>query len=149
MGPTWEPSGADSTQVGPMLAPWTLLSGMFNSLGLSDTYICVSKLTSIGSDTDLLPGWCQAIILTNAGILFVGPMETNFSEIIIKIYTFSFKKIHLKMSSGKCWPFCLSLNVSKVANDLCSYTQQSLIDIPIYTRIYLFHYVSSSVFDCY
>ena len=29
IGPTWGPSGADSTQVGPMLAPWTLLSGMF------------------------------------------------------------------------------------------------------------------------
>ena len=27
MGPTWGPSGADGTQVGPMLAPWTLLSG--------------------------------------------------------------------------------------------------------------------------
>ena len=29
MGPTWGPPGADGTQVGPMLAPWTLLSGMF------------------------------------------------------------------------------------------------------------------------
>ena len=29
MGPTWGPSGADRTQVGPMLAPWTLLSGLF------------------------------------------------------------------------------------------------------------------------
>ena len=28
MEPTWGPSGADRTQVGPMLAPWTLLSGM-------------------------------------------------------------------------------------------------------------------------
>ena len=27
MGPTWGPSGADRTQVGPMLAPWTWLSG--------------------------------------------------------------------------------------------------------------------------
>ena len=27
MGPTWGPSGADRTQVGPMLAAWTLLSG--------------------------------------------------------------------------------------------------------------------------
>ena len=26
MGPTWGPSGAGRTQVGPMLAPWTLLS---------------------------------------------------------------------------------------------------------------------------
>ena len=27
MGPTWGQSGADRTQVGPKLAPWTLLSG--------------------------------------------------------------------------------------------------------------------------
>ena len=27
MGPTWVPSGADRTQMGPMLAPWTFLSG--------------------------------------------------------------------------------------------------------------------------
>ena len=27
MWPTWGPSGADRTEVGPMLAPWTLLSG--------------------------------------------------------------------------------------------------------------------------
>ena len=29
MGPTWGPSGADRTQVGPMLAPWTLLFGWY------------------------------------------------------------------------------------------------------------------------
>ena len=28
MGPTWGASGPDRTQVGPMLAPWTLLSGL-------------------------------------------------------------------------------------------------------------------------
>ena len=28
MGPTWGPSGANRTQVGPMLAPWTLLSAL-------------------------------------------------------------------------------------------------------------------------
>ena len=27
MGPKWGPSGPDRTQVGPMMAPWTLLSG--------------------------------------------------------------------------------------------------------------------------
>ena len=31
MGPSWGPSGADRTQVGPMLAPWTLLSGVIYS----------------------------------------------------------------------------------------------------------------------
>ena len=30
MGPTWGPSGADRTQVGPMLAPWTLPYGQLS-----------------------------------------------------------------------------------------------------------------------
>ena len=29
MGPAWCPSGAGRTQMGPMLAPWTLLSGYY------------------------------------------------------------------------------------------------------------------------
>ena len=33
-------------------------------------------------------------------------MGTNVSEILIEIYTFSFKKMPLKLSSGKWWPFC-------------------------------------------
>ena len=45
------------------------------------------------------------------GILLIGHLGNNFNEILIKIYTFSFKKMHLKMSSGKWRPFCLSLNV--------------------------------------
>ena len=36
---------------------------------------------------------------------------------LIKIHTFSFKKMHLKMSSVKWRPFCLSLNVSKQLPD--------------------------------
>ena len=75
------------------------------------THILVSKLTIIGSDNGLCPDWPQAIILTNAGILLIGPSGTNISEILIKMYTFSFTTIHLKMSSGKWRPFCLSLNV--------------------------------------
>ena len=76
------------------------------------THICVSDLTSIGSDNGLSPGWRQAIIGTNAGILLIGPIGTNFSEMLIEIHTFSFKKIHLKMS-GKRQPSCLGFNVLK------------------------------------
>ena len=43
------------------------------------TYICVGKLTSIGSDDGLSPIRCQAIIWINAGILLIGPLGTNFS----------------------------------------------------------------------
>ena len=65
----------------------------------------------IGSDNGLSPGCRQAIIWTNDGKLLIGSLRTNFSEFMIGMYTFSFKKIQLKMSSGKCWPFCLGLNV--------------------------------------
>ena len=71
------------------------------------THMCVSKLTIIDSDNGLSPGRRQAIIWTNAGILLIGPLGTNFSEILNKIYTFSFKKMYLKMLSGKLQPFCL------------------------------------------
>ena len=75
------------------------------------THICVGKLTIIGSDNGLSPERRQAIIWTNAGILLIELLRINFSEISIKIHTFSFKEMHLKMSSGKWRPFCLGLNV--------------------------------------
>ena len=77
------------------------------------THICVSKLTITGSDNGLSPGRRQAIIWTNAGILLIGALGTNVSEILIKICTFSLKKMLLKMSSGKRRPSCLGLNVLK------------------------------------
>ena len=75
------------------------------------THICVSKLTIIVSYNGLSSGRRQAYIWTNDGILLIGALGTNFSEILIEIYTFSFKKIDLKISSGKCRPFCLDLKV--------------------------------------
>ena len=71
------------------------------------------KLAIISSDNGLSPGRRQAIIWTNAGILLIGPLGTNFSEILIEIQTFSFRKMHLNMSSAKWRPFCLGSNVLK------------------------------------
>ena len=73
------------------------------------THIYVSTLTSTASDNGLSPGRRQAIIWNNAGILLIGPLGTNFSEILIEIQIFSLKKIRLKMSSAKCRSFCLGL----------------------------------------
>ena len=81
-----------------------------NSLRLSDANMR-QQLSTIGSDNGLSPERRQAIIWTNAGILLIGTLGTKFNEILIEIYTFSFKNIHLKMSSGKWRPFCLGLNV--------------------------------------
>ena len=43
-------------------------------------YVSVNWV-SIGSDNDLSPIRRQAIILTNAGLLSIGPLGTNFTEI--------------------------------------------------------------------
>ena len=74
-------------------------------------HICHGNLTIIGSDNGLFSGQRQAIIWTNVLTLLIGPLGTNFSEILIEIDKFSFKKMHLKMLSGKWWPFCLGLTV--------------------------------------
>ena len=67
-----------------------LLRWGINSLRPSDAY----KLTIIGSNNGLSPGRHQAIIWTNAGMLLIGALGTNVSEIRIKIDTFSLTKMH-------------------------------------------------------
>ena len=49
------------------------------------THICVGKLSIIGSNNGLSPSRRQAIIWINAGILLIGTLGTNFSEISIEI----------------------------------------------------------------
>ena len=75
------------------------------------TYICVSKLTIIGSDYSLSPGRRQAIIWTNAGILLIRHLGTNFNEMLIELLILSLIKMRLKVSSAKWLLFCLGLNV--------------------------------------
>ena len=72
------------------------------------TYICVSKLTIIGLYNGLLLGR-----RTNARILLFGPLGTNFSEILIEMHTYTFRKMPLQMSLAICRPFCLDLNMLK------------------------------------
>ena len=72
------------------------------------THICVSKLTSIGPDNGLSPDRRQAIIWSNAGKLSIGHLGTNFSEMLIAMYTFLSKKMQLKMSSGKSRRQCVN-----------------------------------------
>ena len=89
------------------------------------THISVGKLTIIGSDNGLSPDRRPAIIWTNDGILLIGPLGTNFSEILIElieIITFSFKKMRLKVLSAKRRPFCLGLNELKISTTICVIT---------------------------
>ena len=60
----------------------------------------------IGSGNGLSPIRRQTITWTNADSLSIEPLGTNFSEILIKIQTFSLTSVHLKIASAKCWPSC-------------------------------------------
>ena len=114
------------------------------------THICVGNLTTIGSDNGLSPDRRQDITWTNTGMLLIGPQVTIFSEILIEIYTFSFKKTDLKISSGKWRPFCIGLNVLKAmflaciqhtyANLAFVYGCHGFQSIPTHRSIVWFHY---------
>ena len=73
------------------------------------TQLCISELIIIGSDNGLVPGRHQVFIWTNDRILSIWPL--GIIEILIEIHTFSFQKIHLQISSAKCRPFFLGLNM--------------------------------------
>ena len=105
------------------------------------THICISNQTIIGSDNGLSPGRRQAIIWTNAGILLFGTLGTNFSEILIGIQIFSYKKIHLKMSA-KWLSFCLGLNVLKLFIPFPRSTNRHLDNIGAQLVIELFEFNS-------
>ena len=76
------------------------------------TYICVSKL-NIASNNGLSPGRRQAIIWTSAGILWIWPIGTIVSEMLIEMHPLSFKSMHLKMSSSKWWHLRQCVNTLK------------------------------------
>ena len=77
------------------------------------THICVG-IRTVGSDKGFSPGRHQAIIWSNAGILFIGPLGTDFNEILIKI------QVSLaNMSSARCLPFLLSLSVLTERDLVC------------------------------
>ena len=72
---------------------------------------CICKKDIIVSDNGLSPVRSQAIIWTSAGLLPIWSLGINSSEIWIKTQQFSFKKLWVNMSTAKCRPYCLGLNV--------------------------------------
>ena len=74
------------------------------------THIYFSKIIIIDSDNTLSAGRRQAIIWTSGGMLLTRTLGIYFGEILIEINTFSFKKMHLTMSTVKWRLFRLGLN---------------------------------------
>ena len=74
-------------------------------------HLCISNLTTIGSGNGLSPGRHQANIWTNAGILLIEPLGTNFSEILFEIHIFlqvnAFEQVICKMAAILSRPQCV------------------------------------------
>ena len=75
-------------------------------------------LTIIGSDNGLSPGPRKSIVWANPGIMLIGPLGVNCSEILIEFWHFQKKKHWLKMSSAKWRTFCLGLNALLKKDDM-------------------------------
>ena len=119
MGPTWGPSGADRTQVGPMLAPWILLSRAV-------CHIINPPGAEHGLYRDMsIP--CHQVI-NNNGIEYAGstgpcrPREGNSTTCAMPLlrnnskfeYTFRFPKIYStrqKIVCDKCQALLLVIRV--------------------------------------
>ena len=77
-------------------------------------HVCISKWTTIGWENGLSPEQHQAIIWTNAEILLIGPLGTNFSKILIEIdaYIFiqenAFENVVWEMAAVLFQPRCVN-----------------------------------------
>ena len=133
-GLNWGSTGSlpELSDIGLMLTSWGQCQAVLTMKPLTHwgrvTHKFVSNLTTIVSDNGLSPGRRQAIIY-NAGILLIGPLGTNFSEILILIHTFSFIKCIwkccLEMVAILSQPYCVNMvNVVyfKMQWDKCSGT---------------------------
>ena len=102
------------------------------------THICVGNLNIIASDKGLSPDRRQAITWTNVGILLIGPLGTNFNDILIKIGTCSFTKMHLKTSSAILFrPQCVktSTNWQPFCRSKCIFLQTASVVFLFYIWI--------------
>ena len=102
-------------------------AGKCYSLRPSDAYVCVNIYQAIiGSDNGMSTSWHQAFIRISAGVLLIGTLVTNLSDIWTNLCIFFFMKRLLKMSSAKLWPFCLGLKVSMI---------MMIIGLPLYDNL--------------
>ena len=94
------------------------------------THICINELTVIGSDNGLSPGRRQAIIWTNAWILLIWPLGTNFSKILIEIYSRKCVGKCLLKNKGYFVPASTPNSVPSICDLFCTLSLWSLHCVP-------------------
>ena len=106
MGPTWGLSGADRTQVGLMLAPWTLLSGsmLVRAPDVYDCFLMFNKWTTLNADSHMTFNTCIYERVDG----WVGGW--------IKTHTFLILRIHIWLHSRR-----LNIVALCATESVCSY----------------------------
>ena len=82
MEPTWGPSGADRTQVGPMMAQWTLLSG--NALRAEWRVLCQKHASRAGT-SNYIPQYLWDVITCPCPLCSL--MSHTFSIVSTRIHS--------------------------------------------------------------
>ena len=128
MGPTWDPPGANRTQVGPMLAPWILLSGscheiltyrtpcckilQFHVSNMQSGCICINHKKCMAHLS--FPLWSVGWEKKQVELWLIHPTKTD-------VYTFSCY-LYASMNKQKVHPFdiCFSFRIWPIYLDNCS-----------------------------
>ena len=90
------------------------------------THVSIDNITAIVLINGLLPGSRHAVIGTNAGILLIEPLVTNFGEILIESHIFELEKMQLKLLFVKWQTFCIGLNVVMMQHEITNRNVGSL-----------------------
>ena len=96
---------------------------------------CWGSIYSIGPRHQQLLRYAPACRLTqtNDNLVSIGPRGTKFSDILTKIKIVGINKMHSKLSSAKCRPFCSRLNMLT--------SMGTLIDLPYRCNLWGFSYL--------
>ena len=100
MGPTWGPPGSSQPQMGPMLAPWTLLLGLVLCVFLISTLECVVCCCCLWpGDYDMVRqymGVFMSIIHTQLWLIMIITWYEQYWSITNNILLISKSKFELK-----------------------------------------------------
>ena len=105
MGPTWDPPGDDRTQVGPMLAPWTLLSGLGNCWEIKLRETNWKQNTSTSYQSYRIVG---LMFKTRTSVFLSNWVVLLFYGAHFRFYTIIQHHIYQWASARKTWLQCIS-----------------------------------------
>ena len=129
MGPTWGPSGADRTQVGPMLAPLTSLSGLLSGLlaGMSKSRTC--------QYVNILFGNTPWSIICTYMLVYTGTLSRILSASLVNALLMHV--IHMCMLGNEIDMHVTNLSCYRIQLCIAVQRASNRWDVPSHARLFL------------